>query len=291
MRKLAPILAALLAGSSSAQALTPAQFTTLFGGRQRPMLDTLGINATACYSVRLLRAGYKGPLINLRRSSDNATQNEYPLPNGRLNSAAISAWLGGSTAYVTQWYDQSGNGHHVTQSTAANQPEFLPTGGAHGGPAVFYPTGGGTDGLQASIALAQPAYFQFVLEPQSDGPYQFVMDGDADSTIIYTSGNGNGYYFFAGNVTSGSAISLNTWQVLGGLFNGASSSEFLDGTSTAVGNPGSASPGGLTIGNYGDGGIYNMQALYEEVVVLNFAPTSAQQNAMYRNEKAYFGTN
>jgi hypothetical protein len=35
---------------------------------------------------------------------------------------SLANWLGGATGYVTTWYDQSGQGQHMAQSTAANQP-------------------------------------------------------------------------------------------------------------------------------------------------------------------------
>jgi hypothetical protein len=34
----------------------------------------------------------------------------------------VGGWLGAATAYVTTWYDQSGNGNNVTQATAGSQP-------------------------------------------------------------------------------------------------------------------------------------------------------------------------
>jgi hypothetical protein len=34
----------------------------------------------------------------------------------------LISWLGGATAYVASWYDQSTNGYHISQPTSANQP-------------------------------------------------------------------------------------------------------------------------------------------------------------------------
>ena len=87
------------------------------------------------YSVVRLSSTYTGPTVNLRRSTDNVTSNFYADVSGNLTSAingggtTLSAWLGGATAYVATWYDQSPNGFHATQTTPALQPIMPTTGG------------------------------------------------------------------------------------------------------------------------------------------------------------------
>jgi hypothetical protein len=39
-----------------------------------------------------------------------------------VTGQSLARWLGGATGYVRTWYDQSGQGQHMNQSTAANQP-------------------------------------------------------------------------------------------------------------------------------------------------------------------------
>lgn len=91
-------------------------------------------NFTAGYSLRLLRGDYTGPMVNVRRSSDNATQDFYGDIQGNLgtirfaNGQSLISWLNGSTAFVTSLYDQSGYNRPVTQSTNANQPTLTTTG-------------------------------------------------------------------------------------------------------------------------------------------------------------------
>jgi hypothetical protein len=89
-------------------------------------------NATAAYSVRLVNSNYSGPCVNVRRSSDNATQDFYADINGNLGTqylakgTSFDSWLGTSVGYVTKMYDQTGNGRHISQSTNANQPTIGP---------------------------------------------------------------------------------------------------------------------------------------------------------------------
>jgi hypothetical protein len=41
-----------------------------------------------------------------------------------VTGQSLSTWLGGSTGYVTTWYDQSGKGNHATQTTQGNRPSI-----------------------------------------------------------------------------------------------------------------------------------------------------------------------
>ena len=90
------------------------------------LLDTY-TGAAAAYSLRRLSSTYTGNLIRVRRSSDNTEQN-IGFVNDVLDTAAISSFVGIGQGYVTTWYDQSGNGRNVTQSTATSQPMIMVAG-------------------------------------------------------------------------------------------------------------------------------------------------------------------
>lgn len=80
----------------------------------------------AAFSVRLAVSGYAGSCLRLRRTSDNVEQ-DIGFASGWVDAAAATAFLGGSAGAVTTWYDQTGNGHHLTQTTAANQCTWVPS--------------------------------------------------------------------------------------------------------------------------------------------------------------------
>ena len=93
----------------------------------------------AAYSTRLVDVDYTGPTVNVRRGSDNATQDFYADANGILGTSlngkgmALFNWLSGGTGYIVTWYDQSGWARHLTQSTTTSQPtigvaEYPPAG-------------------------------------------------------------------------------------------------------------------------------------------------------------------
>jgi hypothetical protein len=97
----------------------------IFG--QAPLLLDLYPNAATAYSVRKLRTAYTGDCIRVRRSSDNAEQN-IGFVNNELDTTSLLSFVGANNGFVTTWYDQSGNGNDVTQTTAANQPKIVSSG-------------------------------------------------------------------------------------------------------------------------------------------------------------------
>jgi hypothetical protein len=85
-------------------------------------------NAAAAYSLRLLRAGYAGSAIRVRRSNDNAEQDIGFALSNNLDTSALTTFVGANNGFVVTWYDQSGNGYNLTQSTAGNQPQIVSSG-------------------------------------------------------------------------------------------------------------------------------------------------------------------
>ena len=92
------------------------------------------------YSLRQLSSAYTGNAIQVRRSSDNATQDIGFTPAGDLDTATLKAFVGSGTGYVSIWYDQSGNEYNATQKTTTNEPVII-SGGVinrdNGQPAVY----------------------------------------------------------------------------------------------------------------------------------------------------------
>ena len=116
-------------------ALTDANCTALPGGLTGSAVitvinGTLGttLTAAAAYSVRKLNNCYSGYAMNVRRSSDNATQDIGFTAGGDLDQAALLAFVGAGSGYVTKWYDQSGFGFDATQAAPGNQPRIVNTG-------------------------------------------------------------------------------------------------------------------------------------------------------------------
>lgn len=77
--------------------------------------------------LRRIVSGYSGSAIQVRRSSDSTAQ-DIGFSGDDLDTAALLAFVGAGDGFVTTWYDQSGNGRNLTQTTAAAQPKIVSTG-------------------------------------------------------------------------------------------------------------------------------------------------------------------
>jgi hypothetical protein len=109
----------------------------------KPLLDTYP-GARFAYSMRQLRSAYGGPCVRLRRSSDDA-EADFGFVLFYLNRQAVLDWVGSGDAFVVTWYDQSGNGRHVTQAVKAAQPRLVTAGAFTTGSGKIAPRFDGTD--------------------------------------------------------------------------------------------------------------------------------------------------
>jgi hypothetical protein len=86
----------------------------------------------AAYSLRKVSSTYTGSAIDVRRDSDNITGSIGFDSFGNLDTGSLLAFVTGSantgSGYVTQWYDQSGNARHATQTTTGSQPLIVSSG-------------------------------------------------------------------------------------------------------------------------------------------------------------------
>lgn len=100
--------------------------------------DIYGDCVAAHATTRALYNAYSGPLYQVKRDSDKATIDIKPVSAGGVaNAAAQDTFCSGTTCLITQIYDQSGRGNHLTQA---------PPGGAASGPEA-----GGYDNLASAI--------------------------------------------------------------------------------------------------------------------------------------------
>jgi len=103
---------------------------TLTKGPTYPLAQTSIVSsALGLYSTRALVSTYTGPVVQVRRNSDNTTYNFIADIYGNLsnvqNSTSMAAFLSATTGNVATWYDQSGAGKHFTQATAVSQPQLV----------------------------------------------------------------------------------------------------------------------------------------------------------------------
>jgi hypothetical protein len=85
------------------------------------LADFLSIAPTIVFGMRRLNSAYAGPLIKVRRASDNGLADIYAGADGWLDEAAVVAHCGASIGTIDTWYDQSGFARNMVQATTARQ--------------------------------------------------------------------------------------------------------------------------------------------------------------------------
>lgn len=188
--------------------------------------------------------------------------------------------------FVTKWYDQTGNGHDLSQATAGNQPPYVPAClnglpcltstaatitllGANLTPAtgVVSLTGVGQVAVGSSTAI---------FKENGGGSNRILV---ATSTTTQVGGGSSG-------IINGAATAANLWHAIAGVINGASPNSLLgtDGTivtgstvgSTTAGAPGVVGAASITA-NFLEFGIWD-----------NIAFTSGNVTSMSSNQHSYW---
>lgn len=122
-------------------ALTAAQVQSVYAqqgmpGRaamvKPPVLSTISARASGAYSLRSLNSVYSGPVVNVRRNSDNAILDFISGASESLSNTqsavTLDEWLSGTTGNVATWYDQVRSNNFVQVSTV-NQPQIVRNAG------------------------------------------------------------------------------------------------------------------------------------------------------------------
>jgi hypothetical protein len=270
-------------------------FFKSFGGIT-PVLD-LYPNASAAYSLRLLRTAYSGSAIRIRRSGDNSETDIGFLSNGDFNAASATAFCiaGGGTqnGFVVTWYDQSGNANNVTQIIAANQPQIVSGGTIVSINSKSSINFDGNDLLiKTGLGLntATTCFSVYRNTSLVGNPNVFSTGLVAVSTQkAFGLNSGTGFQrIFAGSSLQFNVASVVNTHYLGyNLFNGASSQIAINGASSIVGDAGTNSNTDLSIGaglaasNFMIGGI--------QEIILYATNRSANKTEIESNINSYYG--
>lgn len=261
------------------------------------VLDSVG-SATAAYGLRKLRNGYAGSAIRVRRSSDNAeqdigfVQSDYELDISRLLSFA-----GSGNAYITTWYDQSGNGINATQSTAASQPIIVYSGTLetiNNRPAIRFdnhalatvssaawPSGSGARTLNAVYKFSD-----------TSATYQALVhwgtNSSGNASRLYKSASLLGFFGNVQSVYGTYGLDTTTVHTLTATHNAGTANVYLDGTLAGTGavtlNTTANTP--LQIGTYS--GAHMFKGHLSEILIYNSELSNANRTFVDRNQLQYF---
>lgn len=269
----------VVAGPPAAFAVpTPTAFLTLYP------------NAAVAYSLRQLNTSTSDPVVEVRRSSDNATQN---FTATEVANGTLQAWVGSGDGFVKTWYDQSGNARHATQATDANQPNIVSGGSIllyNNRPTVACLSDGSTVRLATGNinALVQPltVYMPYRWRVIT-GNSRNLLDGNSADSLDIREENGN-FEIYSGNFLYAGSVGRNTSRNLISLvLNSGSSRYYNNGALVTTGNAGTGNPSGLSILNYA-GGFRSARAEIPELIVYT-GSSLANLDAINANINTYYG--
>lgn len=254
--------------------------------------------AAAAYSIRRLRSAHAGALLRARRSSDNVHQGIGATVGGNLDTAALATFCGASSCFVQTLHDQSGNGLDAVQANATLQPRIF--------------SGGITDAEGSRPALLFASAAPVLIAPAIPGQTitgtfnavgrlaetsvnrHIIGDRGGGGRIIRAVAGGTG--FLVANIgasaasLSGSPLQQRIVTMLSGI-SGVSGG--LDGAVSAGGTGtvfnGDNYPFWIGGGGYGQSAVGDWIGTISEAIVFNITLSTAERQALERNQGAYYG--
>jgi len=132
---------------------------------QTPGLLDLVPGAAAAYSLRSLSRSYAGPVVTVRRSSDDA---EEDFTVAEVADGTLEGFCGAGDGFVYRWWDQSGNARHAVAPADADEPRIIANGNLvteEGKPSILFDGAGdrllatngiGGSGVSSFFAVVRP---------------------------------------------------------------------------------------------------------------------------------------
>lgn len=155
--------------------------------------------AAVAFGLREL-PGYSwtGALIKVRRSSDNTENDFYQgATAGSFNTTrggggtSLESFCSGTNGFIRTWYDQSGNGNNLTQTTAASQPQIVSSGSVvtvNEKPAIdFVGASSHLLNLSSTVSASNPVSTTHIFKRKASGDIAYGLENnDITTNFIYT---------------------------------------------------------------------------------------------------------
>ena len=248
---------------------------TVTGGYTPPqlLLDEYP-NAAAAYSLRELSTAFVGqPVVRVRRSSDNTEQD---FTAAEITDGTLTTFTGANDGFVTTWYDQSGNGVNVLQSSASLQPRLVLNGVIelqNNKPTVFYSNLGGV----SERKLLQTAFNNNIPQPTNYFSAASLSTKGTSTLFDTRTGVSNRQYLMEGYNTSdfqmyaGTILFLTTntdtsMHLFNALFNNTNSKGYIDSVEMVSGDGGAKSQDWGALGGYRNNGNYPARNISEFII-------------------------
>lgn len=236
-------------------------------------LDSLATAPKAVYSLKkLISTATKS--VRVRRSSDNA-ELDIGFSRNELDVAALLAFAGSSSCYVTTFYDQTSGAKNAVQATAANQPRIV-NAGVYDRKLVF---DGTNDSLKiTSLANGTPQLGVYIKVKQSaTSTSKILVEASANFNTA-----AQAFLMFAGlDATTGfNVISLNSSNAAGSARGNQTNLYSLDKPALLAGLWNRAATGQDEIQLYAEG---------RKMPVDHATPSPAEQTGNFGTFDIYLG--
>jgi hypothetical protein len=230
------------------------------------LLDTY-TGALAAYSFRKLRTAYAGSAVRIRESGGNTEADIGFTSGGDFNAAAAASHIGGNSGFIVTWYDQSGNGDDLTQSTSTQQPLYVASGIGSKPCLDFVDTSvtqltSGTDAIALNSTTAS-CFAVAIMETGTDAYGRLVTfkangatldyDNTASASIISRFDTNNVIEAYRNGNKGSANASLATAYSIASIFDAANHNIYLNGT-VGTGVASSGTLGGASGGTFRVGG-------------------------------------
>lgn len=161
------------------------------GGGASGYLDGLSPAPRVAYSLKKVISTATNA-IRVRRSSDNAEQ-DIGFVGDALDTAALAAFVGSNSAFVTTFYDQTATGINLVQATASAQPRIV-NAGVFDGASIF---DGSDDWMSAASVPYGSGYAAAYMKAAM--PNQSALAIMLESSANYNSATGSFIWYMDTN--------------------------------------------------------------------------------------------
>jgi len=257
------------------------------------LLDTYP--SLLAYSLRKLRTAYTGSAIRVRRESDNAEQ-DIGFVSNQLDTAALSSFVGSSSASITKWYNQGSTGgvDNFNQTSAGSQPKIVLSGvtytaGTTNKPTIYFNGGVDFNTSGATAFGAQNNATGFVVGLRTGGSNPGMFLGANTFKLDLSSGS---FQFDNGgaNITGAFGTGFTTNYTQGAFIRGNSNKAYLKKVQSGTSNNTAASNLGTLTLRSGTRSSFDLFLTgYVGEIIIYSTDQSANLNTISDNQINYYG--
>jgi len=239
---------------------------------------------SGAYSFRKLRMAYAGPAVKLQRV-DTTTQ-DIGFVGSNFDTAAATTFCT-TACTINTMYDQSGNGRHLVQATAASQPGYLASCiGAL--PCMQALVGAQSLSVAGTFTPATGVVTLNAIARRitGTGGCTLFRQNAVGNRLLMGAGVANQWQSFGGTAGTINGVATDAaWHTATGVINGASSVFGIDGVEVTGSQTGSTTAG-QTLAFSGSG---TATCAYTEAVHWdNYALPPTERTALTNNQREYW---